>query len=137
MPGGFAVVVEEFQACIKIFGRYNDRHADTAVKGSMHLMQVNIALLLQPVKDGWWLPGADRNLGLSSFRHDAGQVFQQATTGDVGQGMDINLVEQLKQRFDIESSRCQQGFSQRAVAKGVIQFGAADFDDLADQLITI
>jgi len=71
--------------------------------------------------------------GASAFGHDAWQVFQQAATGDVGEGVYIGFCQQGQQCFDVDACRGQQGFTEGLAVEVFGEIGVTDFDDFANQ----
>ena len=53
-------------------------------------------------------PAVGVDHGVSTFRQDARDIFQQAAAGDVGQRLDPSLADQRKQALHIDARRLEQ-----------------------------
>ncbi len=137
VPGVLAFGLEQGQRFFKLICRQGDDHADAAVEGAIHLVTGNVAGLLQPAEHRRPLPAllVDHRLGVG--RQDARDVFPEAATGDVGQSVDLALLDELEHRFHIDTGRLQQGIGQGGVTQRLMHVRLGDFQDLADQGETV
>ena len=73
----------------------------------------------------------------SVIRHNTRYVFKQPAAGDMCQGVNVHVVKQLQQGFDVNGSGRQQGASQGLAMKIGRQVSLAVFDNLSNQLIPV
>src|SRR5690606_31512141 len=138
-PWLLASVTQNLQGVVDLVLGHADDHADTAVQHAVHLVLVDVAFFLQPVEHRRALPAGHVDDRLGVVRQYAWDVVQQAATGDVSHGLDrAGFLDQLQQRLDVDTGRSRQQFGQRlAVELDALDIGAGDFDDLADQRVTV
>ena len=112
VPCVLAFRLEQGQRLLQLVGGQGDDHADAAVEGAIHFVTGDVASLLQPAEHCRPLPAllVDHRLGVGG--QDTGDVLPEATAGDVGQGVDLALLDELEHRFHIDAGRLQQGVGQ-------------------------
>ncbi|MNE13621.1 hypothetical protein D3C80_1064630 [compost metagenome] len=96
-------------------------------------MTGDVAGLLQPAEHRRPLPAllVDHRLGIGG--QHAGDVLPEAATRDVGQGVDLALLDELEHRLHIDAGRLQQGVGQGGLTQRLMHIGLGDFQDLAHQ----
>src|SRR5690606_35668515 len=121
-------------ALLVVFG-HADNHAYAAVQYTVHFSFIDVAVFLHPIKYHRTGPAGYIHHGLTVVGQHAGDVFQQAATGDVGNGFDCaGFLDQLEHRLDVNAGRLQQQLDQWfAVHLSGVDVGTGDFDDFANQ----
>ena len=107
------------------------------LKDALRKAGVDAAGLLQPIEHRRALVAGQVDDRLAVFRQHPRQVFQQAAAGDVAQGGHLDLLDEFQQRLHINAGRRHQRLRQRGVPQRLLQVGAADLQDLANQRITV
>ena len=96
----------------------------------------HVALLLDEVKDGQHRHVALLDLGGHALGQAAGDVFIETAAGDVGDGLDRDLLHEGQDALDIDAGGGQQRLTQGLAAQGLhggLQIRVLHVQDLADQ----
>lgn len=116
-----------------ILGRNNDDHADAIIEDAVHLVTVDVALFLEPLKDGRTRPGLSVDAALSAFGQNAGHVFDEAAARDVGHALDFHLLHDIEDLLHVDAGRSHGAVGERRAVKGHIPVGLGDFNHLAKE----
>ena len=133
MPGVLAFRLEQGQRFFKLIRRQGDDHADATVEGAVHLVAGDVAGLLQPAEHRRPLPAllVDHRLGVGG--QYARNVLPETAAGDVGEGVDLALLDELEHGFHVDAGRLQQGVGQGGITQRLLHVGLGDFQDLANE----
>ncbi len=118
----FALRLQGGGDCTCFVSPNRQHHADAAVERARHFARFDITLCLQEGHQRGLLPCVGVDHGVSSFGQNARNVFQQATTGDVGQRIDSTGANRRQQTLHVDPGGFDQCIDQQAF--GIEQGGA-------------
>jgi hypothetical protein len=131
--GGLAQRTQGVGACLRMFRIDHHHHADAVVEGAVHLDVVDASGGLQPGKEfGLW-PTAFLQMRGQACRQHAGDVFQQATAGDVCQGLDRVGSQRSQHVFHVQARGHHQGLFEGLAIEHGGRLAARALDAFAHQ----
>src|SRR5690606_27692658 len=95
VPYCFAGITQYTDGLLQFVLWYHYQHAYATVKGAVHFVAADIALLLQPVKNGRPLPALAVNNSFGICRYHARNMFPEASAGNMAQCMYRGLLKQV------------------------------------------